>query len=45
LSGEYSLALIRPVVLHLVWQGRLEADLASPLSADAVVRPREEAVT
>jgi TnsA-like endonuclease N terminal len=45
LSSEYPPALIRPVVLHLVWQGRLEADLASPLSPDAVVRPREEAAT
>jgi hypothetical protein len=42
LSGEHPAALIRPVVLHLVWRGRLEADLASSLSAATVVRLREE---
>jgi hypothetical protein len=42
LSGEYPPALIRPAVLHLVWHGQLEAELASPLSARTVVRLREE---
>jgi hypothetical protein len=43
LCGEHPAALIRPAVLHLIWHGRLDADLASPLSAGTVVRPREEA--
>jgi hypothetical protein len=42
LSGEHPAALIRPVVLHLVWRGWLEADLARSLSAATVVRLREE---
>jgi hypothetical protein len=42
LSGEHPPALIRPVVLHLVWQGRLEADLTTVLSAGTPVRLREE---
>jgi hypothetical protein len=42
LSGEHPPALIRPVVLHLLWQGQLDADLASPLSAGTVVRVPEE---
>ena len=44
LSGEHPPALIRPVVLHLLWEGRLEADLARPLSAGTLVRLREEVV-
>jgi hypothetical protein len=44
LSGEHPPALIRPVVLHLLWEGRLEADLARPLSAGTFVRLRDEVV-
>jgi hypothetical protein len=44
LSGDHPPALIRPVVLHLLWEGRLEADLASPLSADTPVWLRGEEV-
>jgi hypothetical protein len=42
LSGQHPPALTRPVVMHLLWTGHLEADLASPLSASAAVRLREE---
>lgn len=42
LSGEHPPALTRPVVMHLLWTGRLEADLASPLSASTAVRLREK---
>jgi hypothetical protein len=42
LSGHHPPALIRPVVLHLLWEGRLEADLARPLSADTSVWVGEE---
>jgi hypothetical protein len=42
LSGEHPPALIRPVLLHLLWQGRLKADLVSQLSAGTAVRLREE---
>jgi hypothetical protein len=40
LSGRHPLVLVRPVVLHLLWTGRLEADLTCPLSADTPVRLR-----
>jgi TnsA-like endonuclease N terminal len=33
--------LVRPVVLHLLWTGRLQADLTRPLSAETPVWPRE----
>jgi hypothetical protein len=42
LSGQYPPALIRPTILHLIWHGRLVADLSSPLSAWTIVRPLEE---
>jgi hypothetical protein len=42
LSGEYPPALIRPAILHLIWHGQLDADLASPLSSWTIVRPQEE---
>lgn len=41
LSPRHPPVLVRPVVLHLLWTGRLQADLARPLSADAPVRLRE----
>lgn len=34
LSGRHPPLLVRPVVLHLLWTGRLRADLTRPLSAD-----------
>lgn len=37
-------AVVRPVVLHLLWRGELHADLAVPLDGTSVVRPRAEAV-
>ena len=41
LSPRYPPVLVRPVVLHLLWTGRLRADLTRPLSADTPVRLRE----
>jgi hypothetical protein len=43
LAGCHPVALVRPAVLHLLWTGRLQADLGSPLSADTLVSPRREA--
>lgn len=31
--------VVRPVVLHLVWTGRLAADLDAPLAVTSLVRP------
>jgi hypothetical protein len=44
LSPEHPPAVVRPVVLHLLWTGRLQADLTCPLSTDTPVR-LTEAVT
>jgi hypothetical protein len=44
LSPWHPAVLVRPVVLHLLWTGRLRADLTRPLSAQAPVW-RREAVT
>lgn len=33
-------AVVRPVVLHLVWRGVLVTDLTVPLGGLSVVRPR-----
>jgi hypothetical protein len=41
LSPEHPPVLVRPVVLHLLWTGRLQADLTCPLSTDTPVRLRE----
>jgi hypothetical protein len=41
LSPRHPPVLVRPVVLHLLWTGRLVADLARSLSADTPVRLRE----
>ena len=41
LSGQHPPVLVRPVVLHLLWTGRLQADLTCPLSADTRVRLAE----
>jgi hypothetical protein len=41
MAGEVP-ALVRPVVLHLLWSGVLVADLGQPLSGVSVVRPRGE---
>ena len=38
LAGQYPVALVRPAVLHLLWTGRLRADLRRPLGADTPVR-------
>ncbi len=43
LSGQHPPVLVRPVVLHLLWTGRLQADLTCPLSADTPVRLAEAA--
>ena len=43
LSGQHPPVLVRPVVLHLLRTGRLQADLACPLSADTPVRLAETA--
>jgi hypothetical protein len=41
LGDKHPPVLVRPVVMHLLWEGRLEADLTRPLSARTRVRPRE----
>jgi hypothetical protein len=41
LSPRHPQVLVRPVVLHLLWSGRLRADLTRPLSAQAPVWPAE----
>jgi hypothetical protein len=41
LSRRHPPVLVRPVVLHLLWTGRLRADLTRPLSAETPVWPRE----
>jgi hypothetical protein len=38
LAGEYPVQLVRPAVLHLLWTGRLRADLRRPLGAATPVR-------
>ena len=38
LAGGTRSALVRPAVLHLLWTGRLRADLRRPLCADTPVR-------
>ena len=38
LAGGTRSALVRPVVLHLLWTGRLRADLRRPLGADTPVQ-------
>ena len=41
LSGQHPPVLVRPVVLHLLWTGQLQADLTGPLSVDTPVRLAE----
>jgi hypothetical protein len=41
LSPRHPPMLVRPVVLHLLWTGRLRADLTYPLSADTPLRLKE----
>jgi hypothetical protein len=41
LSPRHPPVLVRPAVLHLLWTGRLHADLTCPLSADTPLRLRE----
>ena len=41
LSARHPPVLVRLVVLHLLWTGRLRADLTRPLSAETPVWPRE----
>jgi hypothetical protein len=38
LAGQYPIQLVRPAVLHLLWTGRLRADLLRPLGAGTVVQ-------
>lgn len=38
LAGRYPVQLVRPAVLHLLWTGRLRADLRRPLDAGTVVQ-------
>ena len=38
LSSRYPGPLVRPAVLHLLWTGRLRADLRLPLGADTTVQ-------
>jgi hypothetical protein len=42
LSQRHRPGLVRPVVLHLLWRGRLRADLTRPLSAGTRVEPDAE---
>jgi hypothetical protein len=42
MSAKHPRSLVRPVIMHLLWHGRLEADLATPLSADTAVWLRQE---
>ena len=41
LTGSYPQALILPAVLHLLWTGRLAADLTEPLGVTTIVRLTE----
>lgn len=43
LASEYPVALVRPAVLHLLWTGRLRADLRRPLGAGTPVQLAGEA--
>jgi len=43
LAGQYPVALVRPAVLHLLWTGRLRADLRRPLGVATPVRAAVEA--
>ncbi|MDF3292445.1 TnsA-like heteromeric transposase endonuclease subunit [Streptomyces silvisoli] len=43
LAGAHAAPLVRPVVLHLLWSGRLVADLSSPLGTATAVRQAGEA--
>ncbi len=36
-------ALVRPVVMHLLWSGDLVTDMGRPLGGDSVIRPRARA--
>jgi hypothetical protein len=38
LAGRHHVQLIRPVLLHLLWTGRLRADLSRPLGTGTVVQ-------
>jgi len=38
LAGAYPVQLVRPAVLHLLWTGRLRADLRRPLGAATPVQ-------
>jgi len=38
-SGAHR-ALVRPVVMHLLWSGDLITDMGRPLGGDSVIRPR-----
>ncbi len=39
ISGAHP-ALVRPVVMHLLWSGDLVTDMGRPLSGDSVIWPR-----
>jgi hypothetical protein len=38
LAGRHHVQLIRPVLLHLLWTGRLRADLGRPLGTGTVAQ-------
>jgi hypothetical protein len=42
LASRYPVALARPVLLHLLWTGQLQADLRRPLGADTAVQVAAE---
>jgi hypothetical protein len=42
LAGRYPVVLVRPALLHLLWTGRLRADLRRPLDADTAVHVAAE---
>lgn len=45
LAGGHPVQLIRPVLLHLLWTGRLRADLSRPLGTGTIVQAAGEAAS
>jgi hypothetical protein len=45
LGDRHPTALVRPVVLHLLWTGLLRADLTRPLSTDTALTAERQVVT
>lgn len=44
LSAQHCRELVRPVVLHLLWTGQLQADLGQPISTETLLRVAGEDV-